>query len=85
MIDVDHFKVVNDEYGHAVGDRALRAIADMLRASTRVFDSLARYGGEEFVVVMPGTGLADACWRPSGCGPRSRPCRSPGDRGGTAG
>ena len=60
MVDVDHFKSVNDEYGHAAGDRALRAIADALRANTRVFDSLARYGGEEFVVVMPGTGLDDA-------------------------
>ena len=56
MIDVDHFKAVNDDYGHAAGDKALRGIADALRASTRVFDSLARYGGEEFVVVMPGTG-----------------------------
>ena len=56
MIDVDHFKAVNDEYGHAAGDQALRAIADALRANTRVFNSLARYGGEEFVVVMPGTG-----------------------------
>jgi two-component system cell cycle response regulator len=60
MIDVDHFKAVNDEYGHAVGDMALRAVADVLRANTRVFDSVARYGGEEFVVVMPGVGLEDA-------------------------
>jgi two-component system cell cycle response regulator len=60
MIDVDHFKLVNDEYGHAVGDRALRAIAATLRANTRAFDSLARYGGEEFVVVMPGTEPDDA-------------------------
>jgi two-component system cell cycle response regulator len=60
MIDVDHFKTVNDGFGHAVGDRALRAISDTLRANTRVFDSLARYGGEEFVVVMPGTGVDDA-------------------------
>ncbi|HTI84047.1 MAG TPA: PleD family two-component system response regulator [Acetobacteraceae bacterium] len=61
MVDVDHFKSVNDDYGHATGDKALRAIADALRANTRAFDSLARYGGEEFVVVMPGTGLDDAC------------------------
>jgi len=60
MIDVDHFKSVNDGYGHATGDMALRAIADVLRSCTRVFDSLARYGGEEFVVVMPGTSLDDA-------------------------
>jgi two-component system cell cycle response regulator len=60
MIDVDHFKSVNDDYGHAAGDKALRAIADVLRASTRVFDSLARYGGEEFAVVMPGTTMEDA-------------------------
>jgi two-component system cell cycle response regulator len=60
MIDVDHFKLVNDEYGHAAGDKALRAIADTLRANTRAFDSLARYGGEEFVVVMPGTEAEDA-------------------------
>jgi two-component system, cell cycle response regulator len=60
MVDVDHFKSVNDRYGHASGDRALRLIADSLRVNTRVFDSVARYGGEEFVVVMPGTGPAEA-------------------------
>jgi two-component system, cell cycle response regulator len=60
MIDVDHFKSVNDRFGHASGDRALRLIADSLRANTRVFDSVARYGGEEFVVVMPGTGPEEA-------------------------
>jgi len=60
MIDVDHFKQVNDVFGHAIGDRALRAIADTLRANTRVFDSLARYGGEEFVVVMPGSSPDEA-------------------------
>jgi diguanylate cyclase (GGDEF)-like protein len=51
---------VNDRYGHASGDRALRLIADSLRVNTRVFDSVARYGGEEFVVVMPSTGPAEA-------------------------
>jgi len=60
MIDVDHFKLVNDDYGHAAGDRALRGIAETLRANTRVFDSVARYGGEEFVVVMPATAAEDA-------------------------
>ena len=60
MIDVDHFKRVNDDYGHAAGDQALRTIAETLRNNTRVFDSLARYGGEEFVVVMPGSGADEA-------------------------
>ena len=60
MVDVDHFKSVNDRFGHASGDRALRLIADSLRVNTRVFDSVARYGGEEFVVVMPGTGPEEA-------------------------
>jgi two-component system cell cycle response regulator len=60
MADVDHFKAVNDRYGHSTGDRALKAVADTLRGRTRVFDSIARYGGEEFVVVMPGAGPQDA-------------------------
>lgn len=60
MVDVDHFKSVNDRFGHASGDRALRLIADSLRINTRVFDSVARYGGEEFVVVMPGTAIEEA-------------------------
>jgi two-component system cell cycle response regulator len=60
MIDVDHFKVVNDQYGHASGDQALRMIADVFRNNIRAFDSLARYGGEEFVVVMPGSNPDDA-------------------------
>jgi two-component system cell cycle response regulator len=60
MVDVDHFKSVNDKFGHAAGDRALRLIAEALRVNTRVFDSVARYGGEEFVVVMPGTDQSEA-------------------------
>ena len=60
MVDVDHFKSINDRFGHPAGDRALKAVADTLRGRTRVFDSIARYGGEEFVVVMPGTGPQDA-------------------------
>jgi two-component system cell cycle response regulator len=60
MIDVDHFKIVNDQYGHANGDLALRLIAQVFRDNIRAFDSLARYGGEEFVVVMPGSNPDDA-------------------------
>jgi len=60
MVDVDHFKSVNDRHGHASGDRALRLIADSLRLNTRMFDSVARYGGEEFVVVMPSTSPIEA-------------------------
>ena len=60
MIDVDHFKSINDRWGHQIGDRALVLIAETLRRRIRAFDSIARYGGEEFVVVMPGTGPIDA-------------------------
>lgn len=60
MIDIDHFKAVNDQWGHSAGDQALREVAAMLRGRTRVFDSLARYGGEEFVVVMSGASQMEA-------------------------
>ena len=60
MIDIDHFKSVNDRFGHAAGDQALRLLSGTLRVNTRVFDSVARYGGEEFVVVMPGASIDDA-------------------------
>ena len=60
MLDVDHFKAVNDDYGHPAGDQALRGVAEALRHNTRAFDSVARYGGEEFVVVMPGANQAEA-------------------------
>jgi len=58
--DLDHFKKVNDTYGHQAGDRVLQATARILRGSTRESDVVARYGGEEFVLVLPATD-ADTC------------------------
>jgi diguanylate cyclase (GGDEF)-like protein len=60
FMDLDHFKRVNDEHGHAVGDRVLRAFADRVRQTVRVMDVLVRRGGEEFVLLLPNMGLADA-------------------------
>jgi diguanylate cyclase (GGDEF)-like protein len=60
FFDVDHFKNVNDRYGHEAGDRVLRAISRKVRDILRKPDIFARYGGEEFVVILPETGLDDA-------------------------
>ncbi len=60
MLDIDHFKVFNDSYGHAAGDRVLRYVAKAIKDTSRDTDMVARYGGEEFVVVMPETGPAQA-------------------------
>lgn len=58
ILDVDHFKQINDNYGHKAGDRALKLIAQLLRQSLRETDFIARYGGEEFVALLPETGQA---------------------------
>lgn len=55
MLDLDHFKSVNDRYGHVAGDQVLRELADILRGTAREVDRLARYGGEEFMVILPST------------------------------
>jgi diguanylate cyclase (GGDEF)-like protein len=58
MLDIDHFKAVNDAYGHDAGDAVLRAVAERLRQGLRVSDLAGRVGGEEFAVLCPGTDLA---------------------------
>jgi diguanylate cyclase (GGDEF)-like protein len=59
MLDLDHFKAVNDTYGHPVGDRVLQAAARATRRVVREGDVLVRYGGEEFLVILPGSSRAD--------------------------
>jgi diguanylate cyclase (GGDEF)-like protein len=58
LLDVDHFKRVNDTYGHDVGDAVLRELADVVRGQVRSVDVVARWGGEEFVVLGPGVPVA---------------------------
>lgn len=60
MLDIDHFKDINDQHGHLVGDRVLRQLARQISARIRSGDTVARYGGEEFAILLPDTLLADA-------------------------
>ena len=60
MMDLDHFKAVNDTVGHQKGDQVLCAVSDVLRSCSRESDYLARYGGEEFTMILPRTGLQEA-------------------------
>ena len=60
MIDIDHFKSINDNYGHLLGDQVIKVVANNLKKQIKGKDTAARYGGEEFCVLLPETKLADA-------------------------
>jgi diguanylate cyclase (GGDEF)-like protein len=81
LLDIDHFKAVNDDYGHTVGDNLLAAIANALAQSTRETDTIARYGGEEFVVVIPGASIGDARSRAEDLRRRCSTVTVPGGKG----
>ena len=61
LLDIDHFKSINDRFGHAVGDSVLQEVAKRIGGSIRSGDVLARYGGEEFIIYLPGAGVSKAC------------------------
>jgi diguanylate cyclase (GGDEF)-like protein len=60
MLDIDHFKSVNDRFGHAAGDAALRLVASTLTQQVRAYDVVGRWGGEEFLILLPNTALTEA-------------------------
>jgi two-component system cell cycle response regulator len=83
IVDLDHFKTVNDSYGHLVGDEVLRGVSAMLQREARAVDVVARYGGEEFVVILPETAAEGAIALAERI--RERVCNSPPIPGGEYG
>jgi two-component system cell cycle response regulator len=83
IVDLDHFKTVNDSYGHLVGDEVLRGVSAMLQREARAVDVVARYGGEEFVVILPETAAEGAIALAERI--RERICNSPPVPGGEYG
>lgn len=81
MVDIDHFKQINDRYGHLVGDAVLREVSGILRESTRSEDLVARYGGEEFIVALPSSSpdLATERAEQIRASVEARPIRTDGD------
>jgi diguanylate cyclase (GGDEF)-like protein len=61
MLDIDHFKSINDTYGHQQGDNVLQELSKIMKKNMRDIDVVARYGGEEFAIILPETDLEGAC------------------------
>ena len=81
MIDIDHFKAVNDQHGHPVGDRVIKTLALFLKQRLRKTDHIGRYGGEEFAVIMPETDAATAAYVLDGIRERFAEIHYPGIKG----
>ncbi|MFM8333339.1 MAG: GGDEF domain-containing protein, partial [Candidatus Methylumidiphilus sp.] len=60
LVDIDHFKLINDNHGHMAGDKILQRVTGILKTNLRKADTLGRWGGEEFLIILPNTHLAEA-------------------------